>query len=413
VEQAVATPVSSSQATSATSDTSTVRDTAASAKVAASKGRAVTLPIEKANPVRIPRFETAPVINGNLDEEQWKSAATLRDFYQTQPGDNIAPSKPTEVYIGYDARFLYIAFKAFDEPDKIRATIAKRDGIFEDDNVGFFLDTFNDQRKAYEILLNPHGIQADAIYTDNNEDFSFDLVMESKGIITTDGYTVEVAIPFKSLRYEAGKGKNWGVHFFRRIKRFNNELDSWMPLSRDISGTLIQAGKITGLENISTERTLEIIPSLTISETGKRVRSFPPQPFPATAPTSFPERFVNKPLEADFGLTAKFGLMPTVTLDFAYNPDFAQVEADQTVVTANQRFPIFFSEKRPFFLEGREIFETTSNVIHTRAIVDPDYAVKLTGKRGRNTFGVLYASDNAPGNYTEDERGEILNSKRC
>ncbi|HEY0083349.1 MAG TPA: DUF5916 domain-containing protein, partial [Pyrinomonadaceae bacterium] len=224
---------------------------------------------------------------------------------------------------------------------------------------------------------------------------------------TSDGYTVEVAIPFKSLRYEAGKGKLWGAHFFRRIKRFNNEFNSWVPLSRDVSGLLNQAGKLTGLEDISTERTLEIIPSFTLSETGKRVRTFLPTPFPGTGNGDLqlgPGRMLNQPVEFDFGVTSKFGLTPTITLDFAYNPDFAQVEADQTVVTANQRFPIFFEEKRPFFLEGKEIFDTSSNVVHTRAIVDPDYAVKLTGKRGRNTFGIILASDNGPGNFNDEER---------
>ncbi|HEY0408107.1 MAG TPA: DUF5916 domain-containing protein, partial [Pyrinomonadaceae bacterium] len=214
---------------------------------------------------------------------------------------------------------------------------------------------------------------------------------------------VEVAIPFKSLRYEAGKGKLWGVHFIRQIKRLNNETDSWMPLSRENSGLLNQAGHITGLEGVSTERTIELIPSLTLSETGRRVGSFSPMP-PGIAD---PGRMVNEPVKFDPGLTAKFGITPTITLDLALNPDFAQVEADQTVVTANQRFPIFFEEKRPFFLEGIDIFRTQITAVHTRAIVDPDAAIKLTGKRGRNTFGLLLASDNAPGNLSQDDRAEI------
>jgi hypothetical protein len=392
--------------TTTENDSSKMPETVERAKVAAGKGRAIALPPEKANPVVVPRFDAPPVVDGKLDDEIWKSARVLKDFYQTDPGDNIAPTHPTEVLIGYDSKFLYFAFRAYDEPSKVRANVAKRDGIFDDDFVGMHLDTFNDQRRSFELLFNPLGIQADAIFTENGgEDFSFDLVMESKGSLTSDGYVVEVAVPFKSLRYEAGKGKLWGVHFFRRIKRLNNETHSWMPLSRDVQGNLNQAGKLTGLEGISTERTLEIVPSLTLSETGKRVRGFaPPAGARTLADAAAPDRLLNKPVEFDFGVTTKFGITPTVTLDFAYNPDFAQVEADQTVVTANQRFPIFFQEKRPFFLEGKEIFDTASTVVHTRAIVDPDYAVKLTGKRGRNTFGVILASDNAPGNFNEDER---------
>jgi len=361
------------------------------------------LPPQKAQPLRVPRFETAPAIDGKLDDEVWKTAAVFKDFYQTQPGDNIAPSKPTEVLIGYDSKQLYFGFHAFDDPTKVRATLAKRDHVFSEDNVRVFLDTFNDGRRAYVLAFNPFGIQQDGIITEGSgEDFSVDIVMESKGVITNDGYTVEVAIPFKSLRYEAGKGKLWGIHVLRNIDRLNDEIDSWVPLARNQSGFLNQEGHITGLEGISTERTLELIPSLTLSETGKRKRAMPLCVFPFDGCTD-PGRLVNGAVKFDPGLTGKFSLTPTVTLDFALNPDFAQVESDQLVVTANQRFPIFFEEKRPFFLEGIDIFDTPLNALNTRAIIDPDYAVKLTGKRGRNSFGVLVASDNAPGNFSEED----------
>jgi len=347
----------------------------------------------------LPLFAKPPVIDGKLDDEVWKNAVVLKDFYQVQPGDNIAPSKPTEVMLGYDARFMYVAFHCYDEPDKVRANIPKRDDIFNDDYVGILFDTFNDKRKAYEFDFNPLGVQADGIWTDGQgEDFSLDVVLESKGMVTSDGYTIEVAIPFKSIRYVGGKDTLWGAHFWRRIKRFNNELDMWMPLSRDISSWLAQAGHLTGFEGLSAERTLELIPSLTLSETGKR------KPPITAAQIAQGGRFVNEPIKFDLGLTGKYSLTPRVTLDFAINPDFAQVESDQLVVQANQRFPIFFAEKRPFFLEGIDIFNTQIAAVHTRAIIDPDYAVKLTGKVDRNTFGLLLASDNGPGNFSEDER---------
>src|SRR5262252_5885010 len=366
---------------------------------------AVVIPPEKAKPVTLPRFEHPPVIDGKLDDDVWKTAAVFKDFYQTSPGDNIAPSKPTVAMIGYDAKTLYLAFHCYDEPDKIRATVAKRDQIYAEDNVRVYLDTFNDQRRAYILGWNPLGVQADAIMTEGQgQDSSFDIVMTSKGMITEDGWTLEVAIPFKSLRYEAGKGKLWGIHIWRNIDRFNDEIDSWMPNNRDISSMLAQEGHLTGLENISTERTLEVIPSVTVSETGKRVPALTVADLAADPTRLDPGRLLNQPAHFDVGLTAKYSITPTITLDMAFNPDFAQVEADETVVTANQRFPIFFEEKRPFFLEGIEIFRTPIQAVHTRAIVDPDVAVKLSGKRGKNTFGLLLASDNAPGNFTEEER---------
>jgi len=382
------------------------------AKSVTTKTGAIALSAAKANPVSIARFEKPPIIDGKLDDEVWKTASVLGEFYQTQPGDNIPPSHSTKVLMGYDSKHRYVAFQAYDEPGKVRATVAKRDQIFDDDTVRLILDTYNDKRKGYILAFNPLGVQADGIISEGSggqggsEDYSLDIVMESKGALTEDGYVVEVAIPFKSLRYEAGKGKLWGVHAFRKITRLDNEKDSWMPISRDKSSLLGQEGHITGLEGISTERTLEIIPTLTLSETGTRVRTLSIAAVNADPSLRDPGRFLNPAVKLDPGLTVKFGITPTITLDFTANPDFAQVEADQPVLIANQRFPIFFDEKRPFFLEGADIFQTPLQAVHTRTIIDPDYAVKLSGKRGRNSFGLLLASDNAPGQFTDDEKND-------
>ncbi|HVF46181.1 MAG TPA: carbohydrate binding family 9 domain-containing protein, partial [Pyrinomonadaceae bacterium] len=295
--------------------------------------------VSKTSPARIPKLAAPPVIDGILNDAVWKQAALFGDFIQTNPGDNVAPKHPTEFMMAYDAKHLYMAFRVKQDRNTIRASVSRRDQIFNDDYIILYLDTFNDERQAYAISFNPLGIQADGTMTEGRgEDYSVDLVMESKGVLTEDGYTIEAAIPFKSLRYEAGKNKNWGLHVFRRVKYNNNELDSWMPNNRSINGTLLQAGKITGLEGIETTRQLEINPSFTISETGRRTRyTFNNDPA---------GRYVNEGIKGDFGMTAKFSLTPTITLDFAYNPDFAQVEADAPVSTANVRFPIFFAEKR-------------------------------------------------------------------
>ncbi len=363
------------------------------------------LPPEKAQPLTVKRFAEAPSVDGRLDEAVWESATVLNGFYQTQPGDNTSPTEQTEVRLGYDAEHLYLGIRAQDKLGNVRATVAKRDNVVEDDNVQIYLDTFNDRRRAYVLIFNPLGVQQDGIFTEGQgEDYSFDLLMESRGAVHDGGYTIEVAIPFKSLRYQSGGGRLWGIHVFRRIKHRNDEQNSWMPLARGVSGLLNQAGHLAGLEDIAPGRTLELIPSLTISETGRRRATLSPAELDRRPGALDPGRFVNAPVELDPGLTAKLGITPTVTLDLAVNPDFAQVEADQTVVTANQRFPIFFQEKRPFFLEGIDIFQTPLTPVHTRTIIDPDVAVKLTGKLGRNTFGLLAASDRGPGDFRGDER---------
>lgn len=361
---------------------------------------------KKTEPVGLPKFEKPPVIDGKMEEGEWKSAAVLKDFTQFYPGDNTPATNRTEVFLGYDAKNLYLAFHAYDDPTKVRATVGKRDDIFNsDDSVRVLLDTFNDKRRSYVLIFNPLGVQQDGIRTESvGSDFSVDIVMESKGAIVDDGYIVEVAVPFKSLRYEAGKGKLWGIHVFRQIQHLNNEGDSWMPIDRATTTLFSQSGYLTGLDGLATVRTLELIPSLTVSESGRRVRAFSAAQLAANPLLTDSGRFVNPPIKAEPSLTLKFGITPTVTLDAAINPDFAQIEADQTVVTVNQRFPIFYSEKRPFFLENIDIFGTPLSVVNTRAIVDPDAAVKLSGKVGRNSFGVIYASDAAPGNFSDEER---------
>lgn len=360
----------------------------------------IEIPAEKARPVTVPKMAIAITVDGRLDEEAWKNAAVFKDFYQTSPGDNIAPSKPTEVLMMYDEKHLYVAFKCWDEKDKIRATLAKRDNVFGEDNVRMWLDTYNDQRRAYVFGFNPFGVQQDGIYTEGRgADFSVDVVMESKGVIEDWGWVVEVKIPFKSLRYSAGKGKMWGFNAARNIDRFNDEFDQWLPDNRQISGFLIKHGKITGLDEIKYERTLEIVPSITLSETGRRFAAIDP----------ITGRFVNQPIRHDIGVNLKYSISPNVTLDAAINPDFAEIEADAPVVTANQRFPIFFQEKRPFFLEGADIFQTPLAIYDSRSIIDPDFATKLTGKIGKNSFGFMVASDNAPGNFSEDETADPAN----
>ncbi len=196
------------------------------------------------------------------------------------------------------------------------------------------------------LIFNPFGIQQDGIFVEGAEpDYSVDVVMESRGALTANGYCIEIAIPFRSIRYAAGEGRQWGIHIMRKIKHLNDEEDSWMPLIRGNVGLLNQAGRITGIDNIKGRDNLEVTPTFVLSERGRRLQQVDGQ------------HFVSNPFQGDPGLSTKLSTTSNLIFDLALNPEFSQVEADQYVITANQRFPVFFEEKRPFFLESIDIFK--------------------------------------------------------
>lgn len=342
--------------------------------------------------VKLVLTEAAPKIDGVMAEGEWAGARKAVLDKQYEPQENAAATERTEVYFLYDKENLYIAFHAFDgDPAAIRAPVSKRDDIALDDKVEIWLDTFDDRRRTYAFRFNPLGIQEDGIFTDGDfGNLNWDGILTSKGTITKDGYVVEVAIPFKTLRYQINKEKRWGMHLFRRIAR-KQENTTWMPISRDRESFLIQMGSLEGLDGIKTGRTLDVIPTVTLSRNGTR-EADPTLPFGAR---------LNEVNKLDIGVTATYAITPNLILSATVNPDFSQVEADVPQVSVNQRFPLFFAEKRPFFLEGAEVFRSfysaAPRVIDTRQIVDPDWGIKLTGKIGKNTLGILSASDRAPG----------------
>jgi hypothetical protein len=256
-----------------------------------------------ATAVKPARFATAPVIDGRLDDAVWSQAARLGGFRQVQPGDNLDPSQSTEVLIGYDRRALYLAFRAEDASGRVRATLAARDAISDDDVVGVYLDTFHDRRRAYYIFFNPYGIQADGIYTEGtpDPDLTVDLVIDSRGTVDGEGYTVEAAIPFASLRYRSGESPTWGLHVQRFIRRDRNEQISWMPLSRSRSSLLDQAGQIGTFADVGEGHPLEIIPSLV----GARATVAGPEGTNA---------------DTEPGVTANLGVTPTLNAAFTANP---------------------------------------------------------------------------------------------
>ncbi len=349
---------------------------------------------------RVARVDARPVLDGVLDEPLWRRAGRLEGFVQTHPGDNTPPSFPTVVLIAFDSTTLYLGIQAADDSGRVRTTVAPRDNIQADDHVALYLDTFGDRRRAYVLAFNPLGIQQDGLFTEGTgfPDWSVDVVMQSAGRVGAGGWTVEAAVPLRSLRYSAGRQGHWTVQVQRRIKRLDDEQSSWQPLLRGATGFLTQAGLVGGFDGLPVRRAVEVIPSLIASSQGTRV--------PGALPGS--EDFRTGAADADVGVSAKLGLAADVTAEVALNPDFAQVEADAPVVTLNQRFPILYEEKRPFCLEGIGLFRLPLLVLHPRTIVDPIAAAKLTGKRGATEFGVLASSDEAPGRFTDAERRDTL-----
>ncbi|MBL8207343.1 MAG: carbohydrate binding family 9 domain-containing protein [Blastocatellia bacterium] len=345
-------------------------------------------------PITLGKLTAPPKIDGVMNESEWSGASKAELNFQIEPGENITASEKTEVWLAADHATLYIAFHAYDsDPSAIRARVSKRDDINDDDLVVLLIDTFNDRQRAYRFTFNPFGIQQDGVFTEQTVDESWDAQYESKGQLAKDGFIVEAAIPFQSIRFRAGKDAKWGLHLRRVIAR-KAERTSWQPVRREVNSLLLQMGELSGLADVYTGRTLDIIPTLIGSVTSEREAI----PITPQRPEGVRNNTVNK---LDPGLTAIYSMTPTLTLAATINPDFSQVEADVPQINTNQRFALFYPERRPFFLEGIDVFEPTFTkgfkLLNTRTIVDPDWGLKLTGKLERNAIGVLIASDRAPG----------------
>jgi hypothetical protein len=343
--------------------------------------------------VQVPQVDSPPRFEDFLsmqpEPEAVRGMARVEGFIQREPHDGHAPSQETVVYLGYDHEHFYAVFLAYDlEPEKIRARLSRREDVFGDDHVHIMLDTFHDQRRAYSFICNPLGIQWDAIWTEgagSNFDSSFDTVWHSRGRVTERGYVVWMAIPFKSLRFTPGPQQTWGIVLNRGIPRSNENL-FWPHVSDKIEGRMNQAGRLEGLSGISPGRNIQLIPyGLFRSFRALDLRE-------PTAPV-----FAHKRIEGDIGLDAKFILRDSVVLDFTVNPDFSQVESDEPQVTVNQRFEVFFPEKRPFFLENAGYFATPINLLFTRRIADPQFGGRMTTKTGPYAIGLLFADDQSPG----------------
>jgi len=352
----------------------------------------------------VPRLEHAPILEEFLSMQPEGDAASrmakVTGFRQRNPHDGQPASQHTDAYLGYDQKNLYVVFVCFDDPKKVRARMSRREDIFSDDNVEIMLDTFHDKRRAYAFQTNPLGVQWDAIWTEvphedstgnvSNFDSSFDTVWSSRGKLTSQGYVVWMAIPFKSLRFSPEHQQQWGFILYRGILR-ENEDDFWPEISRRVEGRLGQAAVENGLEGISPGRNMQFIPYGVL-------RSFHALD---TRDPSLPT-FDNRTAEFRGGLDSKFIIHDNLVLDVTANPDFSQIESDEPQITVNQRFEVFFPEKRPFFLENSDYFKTPIDLFFTRRIGDPQFGARLTGKIGPYSLGFLSSDDRGPGKSVPD-----------
>ena len=357
------------------------------------------------------RADEQPRIDGQLDDAIWRRAARLTEFVQVRPLDGAPATEDTEVWVAYDSRNLYFAMHAhYSEPALARANRVDRDQTSSDDTISVYFDTFLDQQRAYIFSVNGYGVQGDSLMGPRGRgggggdrgggarrggfrggggrgippsDASWNALFESAGALVADGWTAEMTIPFKSLRYPSSDTHRWGFQIVRSIGG-KNETDVWSPVSRDNPSFMSQMGLLDGLSGLSTSRNLEFLPTVTAVQVGSLDTNS--------------GRF-GAESQPEGGVSVKYGITSNLTLDFTYNPDFSQIESDRPQIEVNQRFPLFFPELRPFFLEGQEVFGTRgpANLVHSRTIVDPRYGGKVTGKVGNTTVGLLFANDEAPG----------------
>lgn len=346
--------------------------------------------------LHIMRVVAPPKLSDFLQGTPPNAGTKVDGFRQRRPGDGNPVTEPTVAFLSYDARNVYVVFVCKDEPGKSRARMAKREDVFADDLVFVNLDTFKDGLRNYMFAVNPLGIQLDGIATEGQEDdWSFDTLWRSEGALTPDGYAVLLSIPFKSLRFPDTAVQRWGISLSRSIPR-NNEQSNWPYITDRIQGVARQMATLEGIEGVSPGRNMQFIPYGAFTES--RLRN-------AITPTG-PEFHTDT--DARAGVDSKIVLQDAFTLDLTVNPDFSQVESDEPQVTVNQRFEVFFPEKRPFFIENAGFFRTledftsfvgvtTEPLLFSRRIQDPQFGARITGKKAGWLLGGLVMDDRAAG----------------
>ena len=344
-----------------------------------------TPPVQTSRDLHIMRVSTPPVLDDYINGAPPDGEMPVSHFIQRNPDDGKPASSETKAWLSYDAENLYVVFVCRSPVRELRARYTKRDDIFADDFVGVLLDTFHDRQHAFEFFVNPYGIQLDGLNTEGQgDDWKFDTYWKSEGRLTKDGYAVRMVIPFKSLRFTSMDMQTWGFAFFRNIPA-RNENSFWPAVTNRVSGFVPQFGDVDGFDSISPGRNIRLIPYIAGSSAHLLDQ-------PADLPPLFR---TNRDVRV--GMDAKLVIRESLTLDATINPDFSQVESDDPQVTVNQRFEVFFPEKRPFFLENASYFQTPEDLFFSRRIGDPLGGARLTGRLGRWSIGLLAGADRGPG----------------
>jgi hypothetical protein len=333
--------------------------------------------------VAIPRIEDEIEVDGILDEAPWLRAGRLTGFSQYSPADGRPAEQDTEILVWYSPTALHFGIRARARPGSVRATLANRDQLAQEDRIEFYLGTYNDGHQALMFGVNPLGVQQDGTLAEQGRanggregtDLSPDFVYASRGRITEEGYEIEVRIPFKTLRYQSAGTQDWGLHVVRRVQASGHE-DSWAPAQRAAASFLAQSGTLQGLTGMRRGLVMDVNPVVTARASGSPV-----------------ETEWDYDQQAEFGGNIRWGITPNLTLNGTLNPDFAEVESDASQIVTDPRRALFFSEKRPFFLEGIEQFNTPNQLIYSRRIAAPVTAAKLTGKISGTTLATMFALD--------------------
>ena len=342
------------------------------------------------------------VIDAQLDDAGWQDATVVTGFVELVPREGAKPPVETEARLTYDDRNLYVSVRARDpKPRDIRATLQSRDLLWSDDWFAVLLDPYGDGSLGYYLLSNPLGVQGDLQMTPSNEDASIDYVYQTAGKITADGYSLEMAIPFRSLRFPNRPVQEWRIMLVRTYPRSSRHYVTWPSMSQNNSCQLCQTANLRGIQGVRAGGGLELIPAVIASRAGALSDSGDPDSYETGDPT------------ADASLSVKYGFRSGQTVEAAINPDFSQVEADAAQVDVNTTFALFYPERRPFFQEGRELYDTPIDIFYSRSINSPEVATKLISRSGRTRVGYVGAIDEqTPFILPFEERSALLQTGR-